>query len=41
MHIMKVTGNLEITATEFFNAVFEELILEIEKFDNQKSQKIH
>lgn len=36
---MKVTRNLEITASEFFNAVFDELIQEIEKFDNQKISK--
>lgn len=36
---MKVTRNLEITAKEFFDAVFEELIQEIEKIDNQKISK--
>lgn len=39
MHIMKVTRTLEITATEFFNTVFEELVQEIEKVGHQKISK--
>lgn len=36
---MKVIRNLEITATEFFNAVFDELIEEIEKTDKKKFER--
>ena len=32
---MKVTRVLEITASEFFNAVFDEIIAEIKKVDNK------
>lgn len=39
MHIMKVTRNLQITAKEFFDAIFEELVQEIEKLDHQKISK--
>lgn len=36
---MKVIRNLEITAEEFFHAVFDELIEEIEKSDKKKFQR--
>lgn len=37
--LMKVIRNLEITAEEFFNAVFDELIEEIEKTDKTKFER--
>ncbi len=36
---MKVTRNLEISAAEFFDAVFDEMIQEIEKVDKQRVSK--
>lgn len=36
---MKVIRNLEITAEEFFNAVFDELIEDIEKADKKKFER--
>jgi len=36
---MKVIRNLEITAEEFFNAVFDELIEQIEKTDKKKFER--
>ena len=39
MHSMKVTRNLQISATEFFDAVFDEVIQEIERLDKTKISK--
>ena len=39
MQSMKVTRNLQITATEFFDAVFDEIIQEIERLEKTKISK--